>query len=330
MLLLILTAILSACDQQHPDLSFYYWKTTWNDAGAISDYVAQSDGPIFLRFFDIDRPDGIEEPQFRGPIVAQSPLPNRFVPTVFITNRTFVDPDSLQAIRLPRMVYDGLVQRGWNGQGEVQFDCDWTLETRPHFFQFLQDFQAMAGDSVSLSATIRLHQVKFAAKTGIPPVGHGTLMFYNMGQLRDLNTENSILDLEVAESYLKNLPQYPLKLDIALPIFGWAVVHRWGKVVNLLPEVTPEDLKADSLLEMVDDRRAKVRKSHYFCGVYVYEGDDLRLEYTTPENLNAAARLVTRYAPAQGFRYVLFYHLSEITAQKFPIDELETTRDLLP
>jgi hypothetical protein len=101
-------------------------------------------------------------------------------------------------------------------------------------------------------------------------------------------------------------------------------------VVNLLPEVTPEDLKADSLLELVDDRRAKVRKSHYFCGVYVYEGDDLRLEYTSPESLRAAAELVARYAPKKGFRHALFYHLSETTAQKFPIDELETIRNLLP
>lgn len=319
-----------ACDRKHPDLTFYYWRTTWDDTGKVGEYLTHAEAPLYLRFFDIDRPNGQAEAIFRGGLIARSALPADFVPTLFITNRTFVDPDSTMMATLPQQVYAGLQQRGWKGKGEVQFDCDWSADSRAHFFRFLDDFRALAGDSVTLSATIRLHQVKFSNQTGIPPVDHGTLMFYNMGEVRNPNSVNSILDLELGEAYLKTLPHYPLDLDVALPIFGWAVLQRWGKVVNLLPEVTPEDLQADSLLEKSDPDHAKVLQSHYFSGEYVYAGDELRLEYITPEMLEKAARIVAKHAPEKGFRRLLYYHLSETTAQKFPIDELEENCRILP
>ncbi len=75
-----------------------------------------------------------------------------------------------------------------------------------------------------LSATIRLHQVKYFETTGVPPVKSGMLMFYNTGDLENPSEENSILNIETAELYLSGLEDYPMQLDIVLPLFSWAVV----------------------------------------------------------------------------------------------------------
>ncbi len=73
----------------------------------------------------------------------------------------------------------------------LQIDCDWTTKTAPKYFYFLQqireklDAHEDGGTFASLamlSATIRLHQVKYPEKSGMPPVDKGVLMFYNMGE----------------------------------------------------------------------------------------------------------------------------------------------------
>ena len=317
-------------NQEGPEIGFYYWKTVWKSESKAAEYLQKTaETPLYLRFFDIDRPAEQDSARLRGVLQAASPMPANFVPTVFITNRTFIDPPVVQEAYLPTKTYQMLRDKGWNGRGEVQFDCDWSGETKRHFFSFLDGFRKIAGDSVQLSATIRLHQIKFPDKTGVPPVDRGTLMFYNMGDLKNPETLNSILDLEAAKTYLKPLPDYPLPLDLALPVFSWAVLRRWEKVVNLLPEVTEEDFLADSLLEIIGEGRVKVKESHYFSGVYVYAQDELRLETISPESLKEAAQLIAAHLQPAGFRYVLFYHLSETTAQNFPFHELEEIRTLL-
>src|SRR5262249_10937959 len=65
---------------------------------------------------------------------------------------------------------------------ELQFDCDWTDTTRTGFFAFIEQVRAAAPPGLATSATIRLHQVKYRERTGVPPVGRGMLMFYNMGR----------------------------------------------------------------------------------------------------------------------------------------------------
>ena len=77
-----------------------------------------------------------------------------------------------------------------------------------------------------LSATIRLHQVKYYKQAGIPPVDRGMLMFYNMGKLNALTAENSIYNSNDAAGYIETVDDYPLKLDLALPAFSWAVHFR--------------------------------------------------------------------------------------------------------
>lgn len=311
-----------------PAITFYFWQSDWSPestSGLWENFPLQA--PLHLRFFDLDWDPSREEVILRGPLQVQATLPDEFIPVVFITNRTFVHLPADRMDAVVELTLSQLQKMGWEGKGEIQFDCDWTVETRENFFSFLSRFRAMAGPEVVLSATIRLHQVKFPEKTGIPPVDRGTLMFYNMGNLQEADEPNSILNLQIGEDYLAKLPDYPMSLDIALPIFGWAVVRRYEKVVALLPEVTPEHLREDSLIEFSEGNYAKVAKSHYFRENYLYKGDEIRLEGASIERLKEAAALLRRFAPETGFRNLVFYHISQVTSHKISYHELEEIRD---
>ena len=164
-------------------------------------------------------------------------------------------------------------------------DCDWTPSTRDAYSKLLK---ALRPSYPELTATIRLHQVKYFNRTGVPPVKRGVLMYYNMSNVRDVNTKNYVLDLEVARKYHVNFDRYPLPLDLALPIYSQARVIRQGKVVMLL--------KSDGLnhahLQSVGSKSNStfsVRKGHYADGRFLYEGDTLKIDRVSVDDLQAAA-----------------------------------------
>ena len=63
---------------------------------------------------------------------------------------------------------------------EMQVDCDWTQGSRAAYFALLRALRdRLHAQGRRLSATIRLHQVKCSADTGVP-VDRGMLMAYNL------------------------------------------------------------------------------------------------------------------------------------------------------
>ncbi|MBK8703650.1 MAG: hypothetical protein IPN33_08475 [Saprospiraceae bacterium] len=118
---------------------------------------------------------------------------------------------------------------------EIQIDCDWTEKTRDSYFYLLKKMrEQLEPGNCALSATIRLHQVRYFKKTGAPPVDRGMLMFYNMGDVESWEEPNSILNIKKGEPYLDGAARYPLPLDVALPAFGWGVLFREGRMIRLI------------------------------------------------------------------------------------------------
>ena len=116
-------------------------------------------------------------------------------------------------------------------------------------------------------------------------------MFYNMSDFLNPKTKNYILDLEVAKTYLKNFNSYPLKLDIALPLYSQATIIRFGKVVGLKEGVRKKDMKNPNFLEL-HDNKYKVKKTFYFKGTLLYKGDILRVDEVSKSKLKKAYKLL--------------------------------------
>ena len=96
-------------------------------------------------------------------------------------------------------------------------------------------------------------------------------MFYNMGEVADWNCENSILNQTDARAYLPNFRDYPLDLDLVLPIFSWGVLYRQGRMIRLINNLRPEDLRDTTYFHEAANNRFEITKVRILTGT-IYTG----------------------------------------------------------
>jgi hypothetical protein len=292
--------------------SFYYWK---------SNFALGSDGnrmlsdlhinKIYLKFFDVDVFQEDFYPKSTLHVFDSIPQKIEIVPVVFITNASIKSAANEYILR---ELADKIVRKikgirncftNINAFKEIQFDCDWSEDTQEKYFYLLQQIKEKYAEPVSLSATIRLHQVKYFEKTGVPPVARGTLMFYNMGKIEDANGENSIYNEKDASRYLVNFEKYPLPLDIALPVFSWAIAYHDGKIVALINDYG-DDLKKNESLKKVKDNLYEIQKVFRYRDVVLMQGDQLKFEEAGPEQALSAAKLIRPHLRKDSISVTLF------------------------
>ena len=106
--------------------------------------------------------------------------PKKFIPVIYIDNRVLKNYPYQRLIKI--------IKRYTYKYKTIQFDCDWTNSTKKKYFLLLKSFL-----DKDITATIRLHQIKYFKQTGIPPIKRGILMFYNMSDFLHIKTKNYIL-----------------------------------------------------------------------------------------------------------------------------------------
>lgn len=320
----LLLFFLSRCAQPETQISpaFYHWRTRLALTETERTYLQELQvKKLYAKFFDVDWSENSQQALPQALIeIAPETLPDSLalIPTIFITNRTFLNLPVSEIPQLATNICDKIRALAKAPFDEVQLDCDWSEKTRSPYFQLLEAMRQNLGPAVRLSATIRLHQVKYPKQTGVPPVDRGMLMFYNMGDVEAGEERNSILNLETAQQYLdKNTAQYPLPLDVALPLFSWGVLFREGKMIRLINNLTTAELAEDERFRAIEPSRFEVVRSGYLDGYYLYAEDEIRIEAVQPENLMAAAQLVKRYLPKTAQRNLAFYHLDPALVERF-------------
>jgi hypothetical protein len=221
---------------------------------------------------------------------------------------------------------DKLLQSLWTGlpaPEEVQVDCDWTASNRDRYFSLLRVLRAQSFfRGARLSCTIRLHQIKFQSRSGIPPVDRGLLMCYNMGSISKPGAHNSILNPALAEDYLHHLGDYPLRLDVALPLFDWCLLFRDGQLKGILRDVSPEQIAASPLFRNTGRNLYTSVADQVHAGVDIQAGDVVRIERSEQEAILEMARFASRHIRSDSLR-VLLFHCDSLTLSKHPHDELE-------
>ena len=322
---------ITQCSSHQVTPAFYYWKTIFELSDKERDYLTQLQvKKLYIRYFDVDwnphRKEAVPVKEIRWKTKAFPAL--QIIPTVFITNRTLFNISYNQLEKLGNNIATKIHMKSKGLQNvrinEVQLDCDWSDKTRKRFFKLIEilKLKLKSKGIKQVSATIRLHQIKYFKKTGIPPVKKGMLMFYNMGNLDGSNTENSILDLEIARRYLVKPGKYPLQLDVALPIYRWGVVIRRGRVVELLNSLKNDTFANRSFFRPKGQNEVEVTKSTYIGSFYAYKGDIIRLEQVTAKQLKESAWMLRRFIKNKAMD-VAFFHLDEKTLSNYRFEDLQ-------
>lgn len=320
--LLLLTLAYSSCHKPIPATkAFYYWRSSFNLSPVESKLLdSLSVQKLYVKYFELrkDSKDGL----FPADIIAwkdTSGFTGEIVPVVFIPNQILIglaaDSMAPYAQKIYRQIE--LVHPAQAGPfKEIQIDCDWTDKTRAPYFSLLQNLQAVCkAHGKIISATLRLHQVKYLAKTGVPPVNRAMLMFYNMGHFDTSATHNSILDLDKADKYIARLKHYPLPVDVALPVFSWGVQMRDGKVIDLLHNFSAADAAQLPNFTPAAAGIWRCDSSRFYRSLYFKQGDILKTEQPRYEDIIAAENKLRNLLPFQQRTLILFDIDTSLTAK---------------
>jgi len=307
--------------------AFYYWKSTFElsdyEKEALKKYGATR---LYIKFFDVDWDVATRQAIPKAVIHFKENPPLEFVPTVFITNRTLeklswggVDELATKIVQKISLIQPSSFPPG----DEVQFDCDWTLSTRAKYFRLLAQIKQALPSATRLSATIRLHQIKFYRTTGIPPVQRGMLMYYNMDDWKNIRTQNSILDLTVAGRYADYISDYPLPLDVVLPIFNWAILYRNGRFVTFINHLNHKDLEQNQTFKKALQINQYIAlRDTLFRGLSIRRGDRFRIEESTVENLKISGQTLAQEIQNTKVTFAL-YHLDSLNFTYYEKDSLQ-------
>ena len=316
--LILLTLVLSifSCTQgEKPTIAFYYWKTVFKlsqlEKEILDDNAVKK---IYLRYFDIDL-DSKNQPFPVSPIRFETKSTDfSIVPVIYIKNKVMLNKE-LDVEFLAEKTFDFIQQINAANEiqiHEVQIDCDWTLSSRDTYLKFIESFKKISGKT--LSATIRLHQIKYYKKTKIPNVDKGVLMYYNMGNIA-ADSLNSIYDRNIASKYLESLKNYPLGLDVALPIYSWAVHIGEARVIGLRNKIAVSSFQKDSNF-IYENNYLKVKKANYKTGTFYKVGDVLKIESISKNDLLEMAAdldLNLKQTPKE----IIFYDLDELNINNY-------------
>ncbi|AXY76252.1 hypothetical protein D3H65_20645 [Paraflavitalea soli] len=343
---LLIVLLLAACRQANQPHTitrgFYYWKSNVDlnasEKNALDTLQVKK---LYIKFFDVVwdptglRPMPVAKVQLSDSTsIWLSRHPVEIIPTVFITNECMQLIDSSNVAILADRLHDLMAaianQLPDNSSiHEIQLDCDWTATSKNNYFSLLTRLQALPFfQQKEVSATIRLYQCKYKQKTGVPPVGRGLLMCYNMGNLKSQHTRNSILEAAELEKYIGNLQEYPLPLDVALPLFDWKVLYQDHAYKGLIQGLPDSLLQQKGISRKTGSNTFTILLDTILNGYPLKKGDDIRQEDASFAEIMQATRLLRSKLVTPKITVALF-HLDSLTLHKYSTYELEEIFDSL-
>ncbi len=278
-----------SCQQKEPHpYGFYYWRTELKLDSVESQALERSElEALYCRLFDIDKVNGEFQPiaVIRKDSVFQ--LHKKIVPVVFIKNEalhgiteneiTFLAQETI------RLITHKIEEFNWDVAAEIQIDCDWTKGTKTAFFQLLKALQKATYKT--LTCTLRLHQVAEKETVGIPPVSKVYLMCYATSSPLEDENDNSILDIDILKKYLQNVDSYPLKMDVALPIYSWGIVTNHLGKHKLINGLMEKDMNPE-VFRSKGNHKYEVKEEGFYFGIYLNKGFEIEIEEVSQSTLN--------------------------------------------
>ena len=202
-------------------MSFYYWQHVFTlDSAEEKTLQDNSVGLLYVRYFEVDWSPADTAPVTADQLSYQSsPAGYTVIPVICFHNRVFeqLTPADIPSFTAGIFTRVRMINASRRLQTrEIQLREGWTGDQRKFYFSFLREYHRISVQIVSTA--IRLYQLKYPDRTGIPPVDHGVLLYFNLVRT-DTGDEKSIYERAVVHRYTPSLRSYPMTLDVALPVF---------------------------------------------------------------------------------------------------------------
>jgi len=318
--LLFLTILISSCSFTKKEISFYHWKSKAKYSDTIKKALSISKtDTIYMHYFDIKKiPPNNINPVYILKEVDSSFNNFNIIPVVFISNSIFSEENNVERLskKIDRLITDISIHNFGKEFKTIQLDCDWTLSTKNDYFHLIK----LLSQKYAINVTIRLHQIKFKDKTGVPPVNKGTLMLYNVGELAN-EDQNSLLETEIVKNYINTNSKYPLTLDIALPLYSQTVLINNHGNVRLINDNCKNEILADSYhFKQLKDNLFTVEKDTLFRGFYLSKGFKIKTEKLTEDEIINSYKVIenSKLKTAN----IVFYHLDDKVLKNINLNKI--------
>ena len=315
-----------SCESDKPkNISFYHWKSRAEFSAEIEQTLNESHSKkIYMHYFDIEPvknqtyyDDGIY-PTYVIKDIDPSYSDFEIVPVIYITNQVFktenIDIEKL-VNQIKGLIHQISLKYFEKEITSIQIDCDWTQSTKNAYFELLNLLQ----EYFEIDVTIRLHQIKYKEKTGVPPVKHGTLMLYNMGDFKN-NDENSILESSIVQQYIDNTTNYPISLHLGLPIFSQTILTNNDNEYKIIKDTDRHLYETDKHFEAVNHNNFKIIKDTLYKGFYLTSGFNLKLEEINQNEIIKSYQIIEK--SKLNIDEIILYHLDEKSISNIDIKTL--------
>jgi hypothetical protein len=325
LLLFSLFTLVTGCDdpahhRKQLNPAIYHWKSSYNPTSETLDKLdALNICKQYIRFFDIDIDPNSGKTIPKSVIRFLEKPDAEIVPVVYITNKTFQKTNDTDISDLAQKTAAKIIALSQENKLDfetIQMDCDWSKTTQASYFRFLTEIKKHF-ETKHLSVTLRLHQIKFMEQTGVPPADRTTLMLYNVGDWTNSQTENSLFDPQVIDQYLSRISEYPLPIDIALPVFQQTLVYRGNRLYSFLQNDSFENISEVVPLQKQPNGKLFVcLENCTFKNRSFRKGDLFRFEDVSFRNLLLVKNAVLSRIQNEDTE-VIFYHLEESALNRF-------------
>ena len=317
---------------QEVDHAFFYGKPLF-ELSTYEKKLADQLGvrKIYVKFFDLV---WNEENQTPAPInkllysdSTTSWLINggiAVIPVVSITTECMEKIDESRVIALAERVHLLLRQmvaaRKIKRIHEILFDCKWTPAMKTKYFDFLQYFTMLPLlENRTLSATIQFDQIT-TERSNIPPVNKVLLSGYYLPNVKDLGSTNPLIDVKLIKNFITDLDDYPLPVDISLPIFDQKVLFRENKFLGIITSLTDSLLLSSKVINREGNRFILLADT-ILNGYPLKKGDLIRSDQSNYEEILSAANLIAPRLHADTVTFALF-HLDSATISKYSQEQI--------
>lgn len=303
----------------------YHWKSSYQPSEKAKETVTKLNlNKTYIRFFDIDFNKEINQAIPKGMVKFKDSPKGNLVPVVYITNRTFKSLNQEETTTLATKTASKIKSIASAHSltfSEIQLDSDWTETTQAKYFHFLKKLKGEFEEKIKLTCTLRLHQVKFREKTGVPPVDRVALMLYNVGDWTNIQTKNSLFDPTIIDQYIYRLPEYPLPVDIALPIYQQAIVFRNNRFHTYFKNVSKLDLKRHFNTKPGENGNLLIcQENCEFQNQSFRKGDVFRHEKVDFKTLNKVKKAILQRVRNKDVQILLF-HLDHKSLDNFTLKQ---------
>jgi len=335
--LFLLFNLFFSCQKQSKveqvERSFYVWGSSNFDQSVKDKLNKQKIKKLYLKYFEVT----YSETMGNFPQDKLNTYSNDFqnidslqiVPTIYIKNEIFSfnkekDLDALAdniVFLISKFNKDKLENN--TIANEIQIDCDWTKTTREKYFYLLKKIKKLSKKEIS--CTLRLYPYKYPDVMGIPPVDKATLMCYNLIKPLTNKDQNSILDIKELALYLDKKRDYPIHLDIALPVFNWTQLYQNNQFAGLKQI---EKSQIETFAKLVKPMWYEVQKDTTIdWSDYYRVGDQIKYEEVSKATLQQAIQLIKNNIQLDKKTTITLFSLDNGTFNKYKDEEISSFYD---